>query len=183
MSTVKRTFLGLGGSALLAVWVAGCRHNAPNTAVHAAPPPASAPATPAPAAPNSAVSGGDAVLSEDLATLNSRGYLKDAFFDYDKSGLRSDARTALAEDARWLARYPSIRVLVEGHCDERGTEEYNLALGDRRDGAVREYLAEMGVSPSRMQTVSYGKDRPFCSDENEKCWQENRRGHFVITAK
>jgi peptidoglycan-associated lipoprotein len=123
------------------------------------------------------------VLSADLATLNRKGYLKDAFFDYDQAVLRSDAREALSTDAGWLKKYPSTRLLVEGHCDERGTEEYNLSLGDRRAAAVREYLAGLGVTAARVQTVSYGKERPFCDQENEPCFQENRRGHLLITAK
>jgi peptidoglycan-associated lipoprotein len=123
------------------------------------------------------------VLSGDLAELNRRGYLKDAFFDYDKADLRADARQSLATDASWLKKFPSTKLLIEGHCDERGTDEYNLALGERRADAVREYLATMGVGSNRVQTVSYGKERPFCNQETESCWQENRRGHMVITAK
>ncbi len=122
-------------------------------------------------------------MSEDISTLNAKGYLKDAFFDFDKADLREDARTALSADADWLKQYSSIQVLVEGHCDERGTEEYNLSLGEKRASAVKGYLASLGVDASRIRTVSYGKDRPFCTDHNESCWQENRRGHFVITAK
>ena len=119
----------------------------------------------------------------DLSTLNSRGYLKDAFFDFDKYDLREDARTALAADAQWLKRYSSIQVLVEGHCDSRGTEEYNLSLGQKRAASVKDYLVSLGLDGSRINTVSYGKTRPFCSEETEGCWQQNRRGHFVITAK
>lgn len=183
MDQGKRTFFGFVGLVALGVFAAACHHTAPNSAAKAAPPPPSTATSPAAAATPPAPAATDSVLSEDLATLNSHGYLKDAFFDFDRASLRNDARTALAADARWLTRYPSIRILVEGHCDDRGTEEYNLALGDKRDGAVREYLAELGVQGSRIQTVSYGKDRPFCSDEDEQCWQANRRGHFVITAK
>jgi peptidoglycan-associated lipoprotein len=125
----------------------------------------------------------ESVLSESLQDLNAKGYLKDAFFDFDKSDLREDARTALASDAEWLKKYSSIQILIEGHCDERGTEEYNLALGDRRANAAKEYLASLGVDGSRMKTVSYGKDRPFCTEHTEDCWQQNRRAHLVITAK
>ena len=103
------------------------------------------------------------MLSEDLATLNRKGYLKDAFFDYDRADLREDARAALAADAQFLKKYGSAKILVEGHCDERGTEEYNLALGDRRANAAREYLASLGVPSSRVASVSYGKERPFCA--------------------
>ena len=123
------------------------------------------------------------VLSEEIGVINSKGYLKDAFFDYDKADLRDDARSVLASDAEWLKKYPSIQFLIEGHCDERGTSEYNLALGDRRANAAKEYLASLGVDASRVRTVSYGKERPFCTANSESCLQENRRAHFLITAK
>jgi peptidoglycan-associated lipoprotein len=122
-------------------------------------------------------------LPADVAAINARGYLKDAFFDYDKADLRDDARTALSTDAEWLKRYRSIQFLIEGHCDERGTSEYNLALGDRRANAAKEYLVSLGVDASRIKTVSYGKERPFCNDSSEDCWQQNRRAHFLVTAK
>jgi peptidoglycan-associated lipoprotein len=122
-------------------------------------------------------------LPADVAAINARGYLKDAFFDYDKADLRDDARTALSTDAEWLKRYRSIQFLIEGHCDERGTSEYNLALGDRRANAAKEYLASLGVDASRIKTVSYGKERPFCNESTEDCWQQNRRAHFLVTAK
>jgi peptidoglycan-associated lipoprotein len=123
------------------------------------------------------------VLTQEISELNKKGYLQDAFFDYDASDLRDDARTNLSANAEWLKRYPSIQVLVEGHCDERGTSAYNLALGDRRANAARDYLESLGVSSSRVRTVSYGKERPFCTDATEDCYQQNRRAHFVITAK
>jgi peptidoglycan-associated lipoprotein len=115
--------------------------------------------------------------------MNKKGYLTDAFFDYDQSDLREDARTALAANATWLKKYNSIQILVEGHCDERGTAAYNLALGDSRANAVKEYLVSLGIDGSRVRTVSYGKERPFCTESSESCWQQNRRGHLVITAK
>ena len=171
---------------LLAV-VAGCKKNPPTTTAKEAPPPAVAtqptpPEPSSPAAPPAPKVEGN-VLAEDISTLNSRGYLKDAFFDFDKADLRDDARAALSADAQWLKRYGSIQVLVEGHCDERGTEEYNLSLGQRRASAAKEYLVSLGIEAGRINTVSYGKTRPFCGDSNESCWQQNRRGHFVITAK
>jgi peptidoglycan-associated lipoprotein len=160
-----------------------CQKKAPTTAQQTMPKteaPASAAAPPAAApAPGSAPD----VLAQDLDRLNQAGYLKDAFFDYDRAELRDDARQALAADARWLKQYPSVQIVIEGHCDERGTESYNLALGERRADAAEEYLASMGVSSSRVKVVSYGKERPFCTDATDPCWQENRRGHVVITAK
>lgn len=122
-------------------------------------------------------------LDEEIATLNQKGYLSDAYFDYDQADLRDDARTTLAANAEWLKKYPTIQVLIEGHCDERGTSEYNLALGDKRANSAKDYIESLGVDSSRVRTVSYGKERPQCSASTEECWQQNRRGHFVITAK
>ncbi len=184
------TRVSIRNLALLAaclVLAASCKKKPPTTTPEAAPPPPAAPeqpsTAPAPPAPAAPASGGDDVSSADLQTLNSRGYLKDSFFDFDKYDLREDARTALAADAQWLKRYSSIQVLVEGHCDSRGTEEYNLSLGQKRAASVKDYLVSLGLDGGRINTVSYGKTRPFCTDESESCWQQNRRGHFVITAK
>ena len=123
------------------------------------------------------------VLSMDIAAMNKKGYLSDAFYDYDQADLREDARSALAANAEWLKKYPTVQVLMEGHCDERGTAAYNLALGERRANAAKDYLGSLGVDGSRLRTVSYGKERPFCTESSESCWQQNRRAHFVITAK
>jgi peptidoglycan-associated lipoprotein len=106
--------------------------------------------------------------------------VQDAYFDLDKADIRSDARAALAKTADFLRNYPQVRVVIEGHCDERGSTEYNLALGDRRAAAVKEYLVSLGIGADRMSTVSYGKEKPFCMESNEDCWQRNRRGHFVM---
>lgn len=106
--------------------------------------------------------------------------VQDAYFDLDKADIRSDARTALAKTADFLRNYPQVKVVIEGHCDERGSTEYNLALGDRRAAAVKQYLVSLGIGADRMSTVSYGKEKPFCMESNEDCWQKNRRGHFVM---
>ncbi|HKT12089.1 MAG TPA: peptidoglycan-associated lipoprotein Pal [Terriglobia bacterium] len=106
--------------------------------------------------------------------------IKDAFFDYNKSDIRSDAQQALTADASFLKEHPSINFTIEGHCDERGSEEYNLGLGDRRANAAKSFLVNLGISASRITTISYGKDRPFCTDSNEDCWQKNRRAHLVM---
>ncbi len=108
-----------------------------------------------------------------------RNGVHDAYFDFNKADIRPDARQALAQTAELLRNYPQFRVTIEGHCDERGSTEYNLALGDRRAGAVKQYLVSLGISADRMSTVSFGKEKPFCSEHNETCWQQNRRGHFV----
>src|SRR6266704_2015129 len=106
--------------------------------------------------------------------------VQDAYFDLDKADSRSDARAALAKSADFLRNYPQVKVVVEGHCDERGSTEYNLALGDRRAAAVKQYLVSLGIGADRVSTVSYGKEKPFCMESNESCWQQNRRGHFVM---
>ncbi|MCG6964015.1 MAG: peptidoglycan-associated lipoprotein Pal [Acidobacteria bacterium] len=122
-------------------------------------------------------------LPEDLKELNRRGYLKDVFFDTDSYALKPEARETLATDAAWMSQHPSIKILIEGHCDERNTREYNLALGQRRADATRDYLVFLGVSPDRIQTISYGEERPFALGHNEAAWQLNRRAHFVIVAR
>jgi peptidoglycan-associated lipoprotein len=105
--------------------------------------------------------------------------VRDAYFDFNKADIRPDAREAITKTADFLRNYPQIRVTIEGHCDERGSTEYNLALGDRRASAVKQYLVSLGISADRISTVSFGKEKPFCNEHNEACWQQNRRGHFV----
>lgn len=105
--------------------------------------------------------------------------VKDAYFDYNKADVREDARTALGQTADFLKAHPEVKATIEGHCDERGSTEYNIALGQRRADAVKSYLVQLGISADRLNTVSYGKEKPFCTDHDETCWQSNRRGHFV----
>ena len=105
--------------------------------------------------------------------------LEDVFFDFDRSLIRSDAKKILEQDARWLIAHQESKIQNEGHCDERGTAEYNLALGERRANGVKNYLVSLGVSPLRVSIISYGEEKPFCNDKNEACFQENRRAHFV----
>jgi peptidoglycan-associated lipoprotein len=105
--------------------------------------------------------------------------VRDAYFDYDKADIRPDARAALSKTADFLKSYPQLKVTIEGHCDERGSTEYNLGLGDRRASAVKQYIVSLGVSADRISTVSFGKEKPFCTESNESCWTQNRRGHFV----
>lgn len=183
MTRTRKDFL-VATAILATAMLLSCKAKPPKTAIEARDTSAPRPAAPkeVAVAPPPASREFD-VLSGDIADVNRRGYLKNAYFDYDKADLRDDARAALADDAHWLKRYPSTQILVEGHCDERGTEEYNLALGDRRANVVREYLASLGVGPNRVKTISYGKERPLCTEETEGCWQQNRQGHLVITAK
>ena len=102
-------------------------------------------------------------------------------FGYDQYNVEENDKAILGRQAQWLAKYPAVRVSVEGHADERGTREYNLALGARRANAVKEYLVSQGVSAARVETVSYGKERPVCTESNESCWSQNRRGVTVVT--
>jgi len=106
--------------------------------------------------------------------------VRDAYFDFDKADIRPDARATLTQAAEFLREYGNARVLIEGHCDERGSTEYNLGLGDRRANAARDFLLSLGIGGDRVQMVSYGKERPLCTESNEDCWQRNRRAHFVL---
>jgi peptidoglycan-associated lipoprotein len=105
--------------------------------------------------------------------------VKDIYFDYDRYDLRSGDQATITADAAFLAAHPSIKFTIEGHCDERGSTEYNLALGDNRANAARDALVKAGVQASRIKTISYGKEKPFCMEHTEDCWQQNRRDHFV----
>jgi len=181
--------LKAGSVALAAVaFVVACSSKPP-----AAPPPAPTPApvstptvvtvepvaTPTPK-PTPKVDA-DSIAGRSINELS--GMLKPAFFDYDKADIRSDARDVLAANATWLKKYPSVQFTIEGHTDERGTAQYNLALGDRRANAAKDYLVSLGVDASRVKTVSYGKERPFATGHDEDSWQKNRRAHFVVTGK
>jgi peptidoglycan-associated lipoprotein len=121
----------------------------------------------------------DTGTSSDLTDALFLKEVRDAYFDLDKADIRPDAREALSHTAEFLRNYPQLKVTIEGHCDERGSTEYNLGLGDRRASAVKQYLVSQGISADRLSTVSFGKEKPFCTESNEECWQQNRRGHFV----
>jgi peptidoglycan-associated lipoprotein len=143
------------------------------------PPPPPAPAEAPPRAPTE-----DEVFARTtLSELNAQKPLGDVFFALDSAQLGDDARPVLQKDADWMKRWTSTKIMVEGHADSRGTAEYNLALGERRAAAVRDYLVNLGIGTDRIQIVSKGKEAPFCSEETDACWHQNRRGHFVITAK
>lgn len=124
-----------------------------------------------------------AELPADVEAINRAGFLNDVFFDTDKADLREDARQILAANTLWLKQHPSIKVLIEGHCDERNTNEYNLALGWRRANAVKDYLVALGVAPDRITTISYGEEKPFALCHDESCWWQNRRAHFGVVAR
>ena len=151
---------------------------APEPAVPVPPPDRDFP--PSPADP------GD-VLREDLGEVNrtarDRGWIQDAFFAFDASTLDDDAQEALQQSASWLRSHPEFRLRIEGHCDERGTEQYNLALGERRAETVAAYLATLGVERTRIQTVSYGEERPFEEGSSETAWAQNRRAHLVLSGR
>lgn len=174
------------------VAAAGCAKKAPALPIATAPPPAveAAPPPPPPPPPAPAAEASPRALTDDeifarktLEELNAEAPLIDVFFDLDRSDLRDDARAMLQRHAQWLARWPSTRIAVEGHCDERGTTEYNLALGERRAAAIRSYLGDLGIQPDRIVALSKGKETPVCFDQTDGCWQQNRRGHFLFTAR
>ena len=167
----------------------GCSRKKPVTAPQApaeevastAPAPApQPPPAPEPAAPVDPLDG-------DLASVNehvrSQGLLDDVFYSYDSSDLTQEARQRLAANAQFLNRYTAFEAVIEGHCDERGTPEYNLALGERRASNARSYLASLGVDGSRLRTLTYGEERPVCTEADESCWSRNRRAHFLITGR
>jgi peptidoglycan-associated lipoprotein len=127
------------------------------------------------------------LMDEELMAVTNeayaRGLLGDVYYDFDEYELRPEARERLAQNADFMRDHPEFVFTLEGHCDERGTNEYNLALGDRRASSARNYLASLGIDSSRMSTISYGEERPQCAESSESCWQLNRRAHFVITGR
>ncbi len=106
--------------------------------------------------------------------------VRDIYFDYDKYSVRADQQNAATAAAQFLAQHPDLKVTIEGHCDDRGSEEYNLSLGDSRASSLRSMLVEHGAKADQLKTMSYGKEHPFCSEDNEQCWQQNRRDHYVL---
>jgi len=147
-------------------------------AVPAEPPPAPPPSTPAPAPEPDEYT---RLRSMSPAEIDGLNLFKDIHFDYDRSDIRDDARPVLAANAQVLRRFDFLQVTLEGHCDERGTVDYNLALGERRARATSEYLVSLGIPAGRLRTVSYGKEAPLCSEETEDCWARNRRGKVRVS--
>lgn len=121
-----------------------------------------------------------AARTTEAAKAGVSGGIEDVFFDYNKSAVRDDFRSILEKNASILKSDKSIKVVIEGHCDERGTNEYNIGLGEKRAQAVKSYLVNLGVDAGRISVVSYGEEKPFCGERNEDCWQQNRRAHFVV---
>ena len=191
--TLRRLASVLGLSLVLAVAAAGCHKKVPPPAPAPPPPPPPAapvtppppppPPAPAPAPPPRPLTEEQIFAGKTVDQLNAERPLDDVLFDLDKSEIRDDAKPRLQKNADWMKKWTSTQVSVEGHCDSRGSAEYNLALGSRRANAVKEYLTNLGVPAGRLTVVSKGKEQPVCSEEGESCWQQNRRGHFVITAK
>jgi peptidoglycan-associated lipoprotein len=147
------------------------------------PPPPPPPPAPQPAPAPAPLSEEQIFAQKTLEQVNLEKPLDDVYFELDQSAIRDEARPALQKDADWMKKWTSTQVTVEGHCDSRGSSEYNLALGSRRAEAVKDYLVGRGIQAGRLTVVSKGKEQPFCTEENEGCWQQNRRGHFIVTAK
>lgn len=192
MNRVRRLASSVALTAAVAVFAAGCHKHVPAPAPAPPPPPPAAPATPPrpapppppPPAPAPVPLTEEQIFAQkSLDQLNAEKPLDDAYFELDKSDIRDEARASLQKDADWMKKWTSTQVTVEGHCDSRGSSEYNLALGSRRAEAVKDYLVSLGVTTNRLSVVSKGKEAPFCTEENEACWQQNRRGHFIVTAK
>ena len=174
--------------------VSGCHKNVPQVAAaQPAPAPAAAPTPPPPPAPPpqpprpvpppAPLTDDEIFQRKTLDQLNAERPLSDVFFDYNMSEVRADARGPLQVNADWMKKWTGTQIMLEGHADSRGSAEYNLALGSRRANSVKDYLVSLGVPTTRITVVSKGKEAPFCTEETEVCWQQNRRGHFVITGK
>ena len=191
---VRGHYTWLTTMVLLAVFVTACAKKVPPPPPPPPPEPPAAPAPPPPppppVRPPAPPPPPPAPLSEDelfarksLDQLNAEMPLSDVSFDYDQSTIRDDQRGTLQKNADWMRRWTTTKVSIEGHADARGTNEYNLALGDRRARAVQDYMKSLGIAADRMVVVSKGEEAPLCTDMTEACYQRNRRGHFVITAK
>ncbi|HET9263830.1 MAG TPA: OmpA family protein [Vicinamibacterales bacterium] len=175
---------------IISMTTIACGKKAPETPAPAPPPPEKPATTPAPPPPPPppppappVVPTEDELYEKMTNEQVAQKYLADVFFAYDSIELNEAARGALQKNAEFLKRRATARLMIEGHADSRGTNEYNLALGERRADAARDYLVSLGVPADSVTIVSKGEEQPFCSDETETCWQQNRRGHFLVTAK
>jgi len=181
----RTLFLVLLLSLALVVVPSGCKKKAPVSEPSAE----STEAAAEPAGDREALDSGDIIgmgtdtLSDgDLGTTRSEPDLKDVHFAFDRYDLTITAQTMLRENAEWLRANPGVQIIVEGHCDERGSNEYNLALGERRAEAIKNYLVSLGISDSRMRTISYGEEMPLDPASNEAAWSKNRRGHLLVVS-
>lgn len=178
-------FVILVGAILL---LPGCARRRPATTADQGPTelPVATTTTEAPAGGEASPDAADP-FAGDLEAVNryvrDQGLLGDVHFAYDSFELAAEARQRLADNASFLKRHPQFEVVIEGHCDERGTPEYNLALGERRASGTRGYLGALGIDESRLRTLSYGKERPLCTEQDENCWWRNRRAHFMISGR
>ncbi|HEY7791452.1 MAG TPA: peptidoglycan-associated lipoprotein Pal [Vicinamibacterales bacterium] len=191
---MRRQTVAAVGTSVLVLMLAACAHKQPPVARPTPPPPpppsapavappsTSEPVTEQPVVPPPPIQE-DKVASSSLDELNRNSPFADVFYKFDSAEIDEDARTALQKDADLLKKYPDWKITIEGHCDERGTAEYNLALGERRATTVQAYLVSLGIAADRIRTVSYGKEFPFDPGHDEQAWARNRRAHFVVTSK
>jgi len=192
---LMRAVTNLMATGALALMVVACGSNPPPEPPPPAPPPPApvaeqppppppTPPPPAPTPPPPAPPTEEEIFARmSLEELNRQGNLANVYFHYDRAELTAQARATLDKNATWLRRWTSTRISIEGHADERGTTEYNLALGERRARAVQDYLVSLGIAAPRMTIVSKGEEEPVCMESAESCWSQNRRGMFIITAK
>ncbi len=183
----------LTGLVVASLALVACAPKKPPVARPLPPPPATTPEAPPPPAPAAPVAetpvltappvAEDSMAVRSIDDLNRDSPLRVVYYDYDSAELSAEARAALDANAALLKKYPTWTVTIEGHCDERGTAEYNLALGERRAGSAQAYLLALGIPASRVKIVSYGREFPFDPDHDEESWAKNRRAHFVITGK
>ena len=180
---MNHSFKCIATAFIFTLAITGCHHTvttakAPQALPTPAAEPAAAPAAqPATAPANPVIAKKPELTDAQLFTQN----VKDIFFNYDNADVRADEQTDLSRDAAFLAGHPALKVVIEGHCDERGSDEYNLSLGESRADKIKNDLLREGVSSDRIKVISYGKERPFCSSaENDACWQQNRRAHFAL---
>jgi len=190
---IRAGHLMLMSMLLVGLIVTGCAKR-PATTSASAPAPAAPPSTATPSTPSTVAPAPSAPAPSSPATpapaaaatrpspreFTANAALKDVFFDFDKYDIRPEDAKTLDANAAWLKTNADNLVLIEGHCDERGTNEYNLALGERRAKATMNYLVSQGVQANRITIISYGEERPVCTEKNESCWSKNRRGHFLV---
>lgn len=164
---------------MLALFLVGC----PKAALTTTGTSASAPAVPVASRPDVGLTADGQMRPPALGEFVAAPELRDVHFDFDRYDIRRGDARILDANARWIRANPTMWLLIEGHADERGTNEYNLALGEQRAKATMNYLVAQGIAASRMTLISYGEERPFCTEKNEECWTENRRGHFMVNPR